>query len=301
MHHKRHASPNNRMKQLPVLWARLRIFKENVNVWLARIRPTSQRLDSCLSIDRLIGCLLRSQIQNASAVLSEFKRYFIASLSIVDALLCLTWCVCVKMSLKSAKAECLDFSPTFDSHRSRDKAGKENNNSIPVLSLVQFSRSPFVSFGTIKLGSSKSQLLRIENPTEDVPTTVVVDKISATKGFSVDRTSFTIQVLVNITVTALSWQLVSLTRQLWVITTNYKALGDPIKLNVQNKMIVRSHFISAYSEWVVTQCLHAKCIKMVFILSNHWKLSAVLPWCFVWSLFCSWQCILFFSLKIALS
>ncbi|KAA0712294.1 Abnormal spindle-like microcephaly-associated protein -like protein [Triplophysa tibetana] len=107
------------------------------------------------------------------------------------------------MSLKSAKAECLDFSPTFDSHRSRDKGGKENNNSIPVLSLVQFSRSPFVSFGTIKLGSSKSQLLRIENPTEDVPTTVVVDKISSTKGFSVDRTSFTIQpedsIILNVT------------------------------------------------------------------------------------------------------
>ncbi|KAI7791387.1 putative abnormal spindle-like microcephaly-associated protein [Triplophysa rosa] len=107
------------------------------------------------------------------------------------------------MSLKTAKAECLDFSPTFDSQRSRDKSGKENNNSIPVLSLVQFSRSPFVSFGTIKLGSSKSQLLRIVNPTEDVPTTVVVDKISATKGFSVDRTSFTIQpedsIILNVT------------------------------------------------------------------------------------------------------
>lgn len=60
-----------------------------------------------------------------------------------------------------------------------------------------------MSFGTIKLGSSKSQPLRIENPTEDVPTTVVVDKISATKGFSVDRTSFTIQpedsIIINVT------------------------------------------------------------------------------------------------------
>uniref|UniRef100_A0A9J8BHF1 Assembly factor for spindle microtubules n=1 Tax=Cyprinus carpio carpio TaxID=630221 RepID=A0A9J8BHF1_CYPCA len=91
------------------------------------------------------------------------------------------------------KTECLDFSPTFDSHCSRDKPGKENNTSIPVLSLVQFSRSPFVSFGTIKLGSSKSLPLRIENPTEDATTTVIVDKISASKGFSVDQRSFTIQ------------------------------------------------------------------------------------------------------------
>ncbi|XP_051764927.1 abnormal spindle-like microcephaly-associated protein [Ctenopharyngodon idella] len=97
------------------------------------------------------------------------------------------------MSFKIAKAECLDFSPTFDSHCSRDKPGKENNTSIPVLSLLQFSRSPFVSFGTIKLGSSKSLPLRIENPTEDATTTVIVDKISASKGFSVDQTCFTIQ------------------------------------------------------------------------------------------------------------
>ncbi|XP_016129302.1 abnormal spindle-like microcephaly-associated protein [Sinocyclocheilus grahami] len=97
------------------------------------------------------------------------------------------------MSFKVAKAECLDFSPTFDSHCSRDKPGKENNTSIPVLSLLQFSRSPFVSFGTIKLGSSKSLPLRIENPTEDATTTVIVDKISASNGFSVDQRSFTIQ------------------------------------------------------------------------------------------------------------
>ncbi|XP_073700281.1 abnormal spindle-like microcephaly-associated protein [Garra rufa] len=97
------------------------------------------------------------------------------------------------MSFKIAKAECLDFSPTFNSHCSSDKPGKENNTSIPVLSLLQFSRSPFVSFGTIKLGSSKSQPLRIENPTEDATTTVIVDKIAASKGFSVDQTTFTIQ------------------------------------------------------------------------------------------------------------
>ncbi|KAG1928362.1 abnormal spindle-like microcephaly-associated protein [Pimephales promelas] len=97
------------------------------------------------------------------------------------------------MSFKIAKAECLDFSPTFDSHCSRAKPGKENNTSIPVLSLVQFSRSPFVSFGTVKLGSSKSLPLRIENPTEDATTTVIVEKISASKGFSVDQASFTIR------------------------------------------------------------------------------------------------------------
>lgn len=101
------------------------------------------------------------------------------------------------MSCKVAKSDFLEFSPTFDSHCNRDKPGKENNTSVPVLSLLQFSSSPFVSFGTIKLGASKSLPLRIENPTEDATTTVTVEKIAASKGFSVDHTSFTIQVRVN--------------------------------------------------------------------------------------------------------
>ena len=100
------------------------------------------------------------------------------------------------MSHDVARAGLLDFSPTFNppSRRSGDKTNKENEASVPVLSLVQFSRSPFVAFGTIKLGSSKSLPLRIENPCGDAFTTVAVDKISSSKGFSVDPTSFTIQV-----------------------------------------------------------------------------------------------------------
>ncbi|XP_036443214.1 abnormal spindle-like microcephaly-associated protein [Colossoma macropomum] len=99
------------------------------------------------------------------------------------------------MSHDVARAGLLDFSPTFNppSRRSGDKTNKENEASVPVLSLVQFSRSPFVAFGTIKLGSSRSLPLRIENPCEDAFTTVTVDKISSSKGFSVDPTSFTIQ------------------------------------------------------------------------------------------------------------
>ncbi|TRY96933.1 hypothetical protein DNTS_014281 [Danionella cerebrum] len=97
------------------------------------------------------------------------------------------------MSFNVAKAECLDFSPTFSSQCSRDENAKENIDNIPVLSLVQFSKSPFVSFGTIKLGSSKSFPLRIDNPTENATVTVIVEKISASKGFSVDQMCFTIQ------------------------------------------------------------------------------------------------------------
>ncbi|XP_072244866.1 abnormal spindle-like microcephaly-associated protein [Leuresthes tenuis] len=80
----------------------------------------------------------------------------------------------------------LNFSPVR-----RDDANKEND--VPVLSLIQFSKPPFVTFGTVKLGTSKSVVLQIENPTEDVEADVTVDKIPSSKGFSVDHRTFTIQ------------------------------------------------------------------------------------------------------------
>ncbi|XP_040896643.1 abnormal spindle-like microcephaly-associated protein isoform X2 [Toxotes jaculatrix] len=80
----------------------------------------------------------------------------------------------------------LDFSPV-----KRDDANKEND--VPVLSLIQFSKAPFVTFGTVKLGTSKSAVLRIENPTEDAEAEVTVEKIPSSKGFSVDHNTFTIQ------------------------------------------------------------------------------------------------------------
>uniref|UniRef100_A0A4W4EZS8 Abnormal spindle-like microcephaly-associated protein ASH domain-containing protein n=1 Tax=Electrophorus electricus TaxID=8005 RepID=A0A4W4EZS8_ELEEL len=106
------------------------------------------------------------------------------------------------MAQTLARPGFLDFSPPLNppSRTTDDKTNKEND--VPVLSLIEFSRSPFVCFGTIKLGSSKSLPLRIENSTEDATTTVIVDKIPSSKGFSVNQTSFTIQVsIVIVTVT----------------------------------------------------------------------------------------------------
>ncbi|XP_047443910.1 abnormal spindle-like microcephaly-associated protein [Mugil cephalus] len=80
----------------------------------------------------------------------------------------------------------LDSSPA-----KRDVANKEND--VPVLSLVQFSKAPFVTFGAVKVGTSKSTVLRIENPTEDAEVEVTVEKIPSSKGFSVDHNRFTIQ------------------------------------------------------------------------------------------------------------
>ncbi|XP_036375779.1 abnormal spindle-like microcephaly-associated protein [Megalops cyprinoides] len=92
------------------------------------------------------------------------------------------------------KGDFLDFSPTNLPSRdfSRNDTNKENNKSLAVLSLVQFSRPPFVSFGTVRLGSSKSAVLCIENPV-DVATEVKVDRVASTKGFSVEQTRFIIE------------------------------------------------------------------------------------------------------------
>ncbi|XP_015255446.1 PREDICTED: abnormal spindle-like microcephaly-associated protein homolog [Cyprinodon variegatus] len=73
----------------------------------------------------------------------------------------------------------------------REDPNKENE--IPVLSLIQFSKPPFVTFGTVKVGTSKSAVLQIVNPTDYAEAEVVVEKIPSSKGFSVDHDTFTIQ------------------------------------------------------------------------------------------------------------
>ncbi|MBN3324494.1 ASPM protein, partial [Atractosteus spatula] len=101
------------------------------------------------------------------------------------------------------KGVLLDFSPTCSVHNeinpgkgaavtnfSSGDANKENKSgSYPVLSLVQFSRAPFVSFETVKLGSSKGAVLVVENPNQDVAE-VKIDKFPSAKGFSVDHRHF---------------------------------------------------------------------------------------------------------------
>ncbi|KAL7396486.1 hypothetical protein ABVT39_006556 [Epinephelus coioides] len=80
----------------------------------------------------------------------------------------------------------LDFSPI-----KKEDVNKEND--VPVLVLTLFSKAPFVTFGTVKLGTSRSVVLRIENPNEDAEAEVIVEKIPSSKGFSVDHNTFTIQ------------------------------------------------------------------------------------------------------------
>nr|XP_033937041.1 abnormal spindle-like microcephaly-associated protein isoform X4 [Pseudochaenichthys georgianus] len=86
----------------------------------------------------------------------------------------------------SARKGFLDSSPV-----KRTDANKEND--VPVLVLTLFSKAPFVTFGNVKLGTSKSAVLRIENPIADSEAEVTIAKIPASKGFSVEYRTFTIQ------------------------------------------------------------------------------------------------------------
>ncbi|XP_028442407.1 abnormal spindle-like microcephaly-associated protein [Perca flavescens] len=86
----------------------------------------------------------------------------------------------------STRRELLDFSPI-----KREESNKEND--VPVLILTHFSKAPFLSLGTVKLGTSKAVVLRIENPTDYAEAEVTVEKVPSSKGFSVDHNTFTIQ------------------------------------------------------------------------------------------------------------
>ncbi|XP_077440379.1 abnormal spindle-like microcephaly-associated protein [Vanacampus margaritifer] len=91
----------------------------------------------------------------------------------------------------------MDFSPTRNSDTDKE-------NDVAVLSLVLFSKAPFVSFGTVKIGTSKSTVLRIENPLEDAEVVVTVDKLPSSKGFSVDNSTLTIRPQDSFTLT-ITW------------------------------------------------------------------------------------------------
>ncbi|XP_041126100.1 abnormal spindle-like microcephaly-associated protein [Polyodon spathula] len=95
------------------------------------------------------------------------------------------------------KGVSMDISPTCRAQDPKNlttqDTNKENKNvSCPVLSLVHFSRAPFLSFESVKLGYTKTAVLEIENPNDDV-TAVTIDKFPSAKGFSVDRRYFVLQ------------------------------------------------------------------------------------------------------------
>ncbi|XP_041134515.1 LOW QUALITY PROTEIN: abnormal spindle-like microcephaly-associated protein homolog [Polyodon spathula] len=95
------------------------------------------------------------------------------------------------------KGVSMDISPACraqdpNSFSTQDTNKENKNTPCPVLSLVHFSRAPFLSFESVKLGYTKTAVLEIENPNDDV-TEVTIDKFPSAKGFSVEKKSFILQ------------------------------------------------------------------------------------------------------------
>ncbi|KAM9283802.1 abnormal spindle-like microcephaly-associated protein [Morus bassanus] len=89
-----------------------------------------------------------------------------------------------------------EMSPAAGPGRRRWAAprGEEEADEAPaVLVLSHFSRPPFLSFGSLRVGASRARLLGIDNPNvEDAE--VVVDRFPASaRGFSIERRRFSVQ------------------------------------------------------------------------------------------------------------
>lgn len=90
-----------------------------------------------------------------------------------------------------------EVSPSASHGRRRwaTRRGEEDADEAPaVLVLSHFSRPPFLSFGSLRVGASRTRPLAIDNPNaEDVE--VVVDRFPASaSGFSIERRCFSVQV-----------------------------------------------------------------------------------------------------------
>ncbi|NXA80566.1 ASPM protein, partial [Thryothorus ludovicianus] len=88
------------------------------------------------------------------------------------------------------------------------RGGEEDADEDPaVLVLSYFSRPPFLSFGRLRVGTSRTRLLSIDNPNEDDAEVVIERFPAAARGFSIEHRRFFVQsgqrILVSVTWTPL--------------------------------------------------------------------------------------------------
>ncbi|XP_043425020.1 abnormal spindle-like microcephaly-associated protein isoform X4 [Prionailurus bengalensis] len=88
-----------------------------------------------------------------------------------------------------------EVSPTErrPSARPRNSAAEEAAASPPVLSLSHFCRSPFLCFGDVRLGASRTLPLALDNPNEEVAEVKIAHFPAAEQGFSISPRSFELQ------------------------------------------------------------------------------------------------------------
>nr|AAY46815.1 abnormal spindle-like microcephaly associated splice variant 2 [Homo sapiens] len=75
----------------------------------------------------------------------------------------------------------------------RGPAAEEEASSPPVLSLSHFCRSPFLCFGDVLLGASRTLSLALDNPNEEVAEVKISHFPAADLGFSVSQRCFVLQ------------------------------------------------------------------------------------------------------------
>ncbi|NWV62496.1 ASPM protein, partial [Malurus elegans] len=89
-----------------------------------------------------------------------------------------------------------DYSPANNRGRRRwaVRGGEEDADEGPaVLVLSYFSRPPFLSFGRLRVGASRTRVLGIDNPNDD-DAEVVIDRFpDAARGFSIEHRRFFVQ------------------------------------------------------------------------------------------------------------
>ncbi|XP_049714415.1 LOW QUALITY PROTEIN: abnormal spindle-like microcephaly-associated protein [Elephas maximus indicus] len=75
----------------------------------------------------------------------------------------------------------------------RRAGGEEEAASPPVLSLSHFCKSPFLSFGEVRLGASRTLSLALDNPNQEVAEVKISRFPAADQGFSIAQRSFVLQ------------------------------------------------------------------------------------------------------------
>ena len=78
--------------------------------------------------------------------------------------------------------------------RPRGPRAEEEAASPPVLSLSHFCRSPFLCFGDVRLGASRTLPLALDNPNEEVAAVKLSRGPAAECGFTVWPSAFVLQV-----------------------------------------------------------------------------------------------------------
>ncbi|XP_061489951.1 abnormal spindle-like microcephaly-associated protein [Rhineura floridana] len=68
-----------------------------------------------------------------------------------------------------------------------EEEGEEDGESLPVLTLSHFSRPPFLSFGTVRVGTSRLRRLALENPNAEPVRVAICRPPPASKGFTVEQ------------------------------------------------------------------------------------------------------------------